>query len=150
MGSGLFGGAVLDGTTARIMLVVFCALYSGALPFAMTALTTNSLGCLSTSELPDGSSMNNTLSQIFGSIGTALYTLIVYQLFSTADGAATTTATPLAMGSTVALGLSAVLVLVALGAFIALRPSLSEDYDARAECPAKAQAAPAAKQDDAA
>jgi hypothetical protein len=94
--------------------------------------------------------MNNTLSQIFGSIGTALYTLIVYQLFSTADGAATTTATPLAMGSTVALGLSAVLVLVALGAFIALRPSLSEDYDARAECPAKAQAAPAAKQDDAA
>ena len=150
IGSGLFGGAVVDGSTARIMLVVFCALYSGALPFAMTALTTNSLGCLGTSELPDASSMNNTLSQIFGSIGTALYTLIVYQLFSTADSTATATATPLAMGSTVTLGLSAALVLVALGAFIAPHSSLSEKPDSASGHPSKLQAAPAAKQGDAA
>lgn len=96
------------------------------------ALTTNSLSSLEKSELPDGSSMNNTLNQIFGSIGTALYTLIVYQVFATTESdlastASSSAATSLTMGSMAAMILSAILILLALAAFFAMRKPVSKD-----------------------
>lgn len=94
--------------------------------------------------LPDGSSMNITLNQIFGSIGTALYTLIVYRLFATTDSASASTAsasaaTSLTMGSIAAMILSAVLTLLALVAFAAIRTSIAKDYAPQESAQANAQ-----------
>ncbi|MDO4502525.1 MAG: MFS transporter [Coriobacteriia bacterium] len=149
---GLLGNAVgYLGVAAAIvmhsplMLIVFCAIYSGSLPFAMTALTTNSLGCLEKRELPDGSSMNNTLNQIFGSLGTALYTLIMYQLFVPAGTGAAAEAAAISGGALCAMGVSAGISLVAVVAFLMVRRSIDPAGSAQPQQVDESNAPAAAK-----
>ncbi|SYZ34521.1 DHA2 family efflux MFS transporter permease subunit [Propionibacterium australiense] len=127
---GLIGSAVgylgiaacMAGAPKPAAFVVFCAIYSGALPFAMTALTTNGLGSLNTREYPDGSSLNNTLQQIGGSVGTAVFTIVVYHAYDVLGEAQPT---PLVTGSIASFVLSAAGAMGLLAAFAALRKHLS-------------------------
>lgn len=105
-----------------VLFVVFCAIYSGTLPFAMTALTTNGPGSLNTHEYPDGSSLNNTLQQIGGSVGTAVFTIVVYHA---ADVVGEILPVPLTTGSVASFVLSAIGAMGFLTAFVVLRRGLS-------------------------
>lgn len=104
-----------------IALIAFCALYSAALPFALTAFSSNSLASLEQSQIPDGSSMNNTLQQIFGSLGTALFTAIIYATASDAS----TASVSLLSGSVAAMWFASIAAIMVLVAFLLLRSKMS-------------------------
>ncbi|PHP52523.1 MFS transporter [Actinomyces ruminis] len=105
---------------------VCCAVYAAGLPFAMTALNSNSLASLRSEEYPDGSSLNNTIQQVTGSIGTAVFTIIAYRSF-TLPGNQHVTA--LTNGSEMAFLIAAVVMVLTLGGYLLLRPVLTRTQD---------------------
>lgn len=58
--------------------VVASMVYALGVPFATTAATSYGLNSLAASEYPHGSSINSTIQQIAGSLGTAVFTMVLY------------------------------------------------------------------------
>mgnify|MGYP002478209987 FL=1 len=58
--------------------IITSMIYSLGMPFAITAATSYGLDNLDASEYPHGSSINSTLQQVSGSLGTAVFTMVLY------------------------------------------------------------------------
>lgn len=58
--------------------IVASMVYAVGVPFATTAATSHGLNSLAASEYPHGSSINSTIQQIAGSLGTAVFTMVLY------------------------------------------------------------------------
>lgn len=82
MGIAAFGGF---GIAATILMgwdigvfICFYIVFNIGMPVVLTPLNSSALSSLSQKEYPHGTTLTNTTQQIFGSIGTAVFTLIVY------------------------------------------------------------------------
>ncbi|RTE50806.1 MFS transporter [Actinobaculum sp. 352] len=106
----------------KASFAIFCVVYALGLPFAMTALTSNSLKSLEPEQYPDGSSLNNTIQQITGSAGTALFTIIVYRSFTLPGN---TYASRLSNGAEVSFLVAALAMLILFDTYLLLRPVLT-------------------------
>ena len=112
----------------KLSFALFCIVYALGLPFAMTALTSNSLKSLAPEQYPDGSSLNNTIQQITGSAGTALFTIIAYRSFVLPGN---TYASRLTSGAEVSFLVAALVMIVLLDTYLLLRPVLTRGRSAR-------------------
>lgn len=93
------------------IFAVSTAVYAAGLPFAMTSLNSMGLSSLEPRHFPDGSSLNNTIQQVTGSIGTAIFAILAYSSPILAGAA---TDAPLASGSVVAFLVAMVVTLLVL------------------------------------
>lgn len=94
------------------LFAIATAVYAAGLPFAMTSLNSMGLSSLEPAQFPDGSSLNNTIQQVTGSIGTALFAILAY---SSPQISGAISDAPLASGSVLAFAVATVVAVVVLG-----------------------------------